>query len=105
MGLLAELVLVRRSRNDAKVREGGKLEDKPSYGNERRNWAMFEENTRLAWHRCFAGCIDLKVVFMPEKQDALTKPASPITGAAITEVVVCAERLSLSLVMSSERLD
>lgn len=54
---------------------------------------MSVENTRLAWHRCFAGSTDLKAVPTPEEKDTLTEPASAVTGAAITDVVVYVERL------------
>lgn len=102
MVLLAELPVVRRSADGARVHEGGQLVDEPSYGKELGNCAMPVENTGLAWHSYFAGSTDVKAVPTIEEQDALTVPANPDVGAAENEVVVCAERLPLGSAVPSE---
>lgn len=96
---------VRRSVSGFEEREGGRLEIRPKYREEFTHRGMSLEYARLVWRRYYAARTDLKTIATLEEQNALTRPARPITNGATADVVVPAERAPSSPAVPEDEKD
>lgn len=85
------------------MHEGELPEVKPRHREEFANRGMPMKYVRLIWQLYLADGTDLKAVPMLEKQDALTRPASPITSAAKADDEVSAGRLPSSRAVPDDK--
>lgn len=93
MVLPAKPSLVRHSARGDQVREGGRLEMRPRYREELARPVMSMDYARPVCCRYLAARNVLKAIPVLHEQDAITRPASPSTSAAMAGVVVSADPL------------